>query len=124
MLLVPLQEVFVARDDNIDIVSSCECDEEVVARVACLGLDLAGILDEMDDRIDRFNEQRRVLQTDPLAETRPSREDLANLSEEFWAHHHVEVGGPGQPCRDDSVRRTALDGSGHEHVRIDDDPHA
>ena len=122
-LFLPFQEVLVARDDGVDIVSSGECDEVVVVRVACLGLDLGGIVDEVDDRLDRVDEQRRVPETDPLAETRTSREDLANLAEEFRAHHDLEIGAAAKPRLDDLMRCTALDGSGHEHVRIDDDQH-
>jgi hypothetical protein len=120
---LPFQEVLVARDDGVDIVSSRECDEVVVARVTCLGLDLVGVVDQIDDRLDRVNEQRRVLETDPLAETRTGREDLANLAEEFRAHHDLELSATTQPRLDDSMRCTALDGGGHEHVRIDDDQH-
>ena len=122
-LFLPFQEVLVARDDRVDIVSSRECDEVVVVRVTCLGLDLVGVVDQIDDRLDRVKQQRRVLETDPLAETRTSREDLANLAEEFRAHHDLELRATTQPRLDDSMRCTTLDGGGHEHVRIDDDEH-
>src|SRR5680860_823876 len=46
---LPFQEVLVARDGGVDIVSSRECDEVVVVRVACLGCDLVGIVDEIND---------------------------------------------------------------------------
>ena len=58
-----------------------------------------------------------------LAQTRTSREDIANLAEEFRAHHDLELSATNQPRLDDSMRRTALDGSRHEHVRINDDEH-
>jgi hypothetical protein len=96
-LFVPFEEVLVARDDGVNIVSPCERDQIVVVGVACLGRDLDGVVDEIDDRCDRVDEQRRGVETDPLAQTRTSREDLANLVEEFRAHDDFEIGAPAQP---------------------------
>jgi hypothetical protein len=101
-LRLPFQEVLVARHDDVDVVSSGECDEVVVVRVARFGLDVSG--SSTRSAIVSIVSTNNVASSRLIhfAQTRTSREDLADLAEEFRT---LTTSKPALPLSHDSMMR-------------------
>ncbi len=115
-LTFPLKEILVASHDPVDAMFTAQRDEVIVIGISCGDHDRCRVADHVGDAPNRGHVQLSQFGIDALAEPRPVQ-DIFHLGKKRGTDHDLDAS-PVQPPGDESVRRTGLNRSRDQNVRV------